>query len=136
VEVKALRNGKEKTFRVTLKQMPDEAQAAVGKRESAEEDSDALNGVEVGDITPAARRQFDLPNRLQGALITNVDPDSASYEAGLRQGDVLQEIDRKPVKNAEEAVEISKHVKTKKTLVLVWSHGTSSYVMVDEGKAK
>src|SRR5205823_132893 len=82
---------------------------------------DALNGVTVGDIDSAARSQFNIPERVKGALITDVDADSASYEAGLRPGDVILEIDHKRVTNAEEAVEVSKHVKTKRVLVRFWS---------------
>jgi len=36
--------------------------------------------------------------------VTEVAPDSAAAEAGLKPGDVIQEINRKPVKTAEEAV--------------------------------
>ena len=69
-------------------------------------------------------------------MISNVDPDSASYAAGLRPGDVIQEIDRQAVSNAEEAVEASKRVKNKNVLVRVWSHGTSHFLIVKEGKGK
>jgi len=133
--VKVLREGKEKTFTLTLKEMPDQKLASDNSR-SEENDSDALNGVAVGDIDSAARSQFNLAENVKGALITDVDPNSASYEAGLRAGDVIQEIDHKPVTNAEEAVSISKHVKAKQVLVRVWSHGGSRYVVVNEGKDK
>src|SRR5439155_509037 len=104
--------------------------------EKGNNESDALNGVTVGDIDSAARSQFNIPDRVKGALITDVDADSASYEAGLRPGDVIQEIDHKRVTNAAEAVEVSKHVKTKQVLVRFWSRGGSDYVVVDEGKSK
>ena len=67
----------------------------------------------MGDIDSTARSRYNIPDRVKGALITDVAPDSASYDAGLRPGDVIQEIDHKRVANAEEAVEVSKHVKTK-----------------------
>jgi serine protease Do len=133
--VKVLREGKEKAFTLTLKELPDQKLASDNSR-SDENDSDALNGVAVGDIDSAARSQFNLAENVKGALITDVDPNSASYEAGLRAGDVIQEIDHKPVTNAEEAVSISKHVKAKQVLVRVWSHGGSRYVVVNEGKDK
>ena len=135
VSLKVLRDGKEKTFTVTLKEMP-EQKLASANNEPGDNESDALNGVTVGDIDSAARSQFNIPDRVKGALITEVDPDSASYEAGLRPGDVIQEIDHKRVTNAAEAVEVSKHVKTKQVLVRFWSRGGSDYVVVDEGKSK
>ena len=135
VSLKVLRDGKEKTFTVTLKEMP-EQKLVSANNEPGDNESDALNGVTVGDIDSAARSQFNIPDRVKGALITEVDPDSASYEAGLRPGDVIQEIDHKRVTNAAEAVEVSKHVKTKQVLVGFWSRGGSDYVVVDEGKSK
>jgi serine protease Do len=135
VAVKALRDGKEKSFTVALKEMP-EQKLASNEESTDENDSDALNGVAVGDIDSAARRQYNIPDNVKGALITDVDPNSASHEAGLRQGDVILEIDRKRVADANEAVEVSKHVKSKEVLVRIWSRGHSRFVVVDEGKSK
>jgi len=135
VAVKVLRDGKEKSFTVTLKEMP-ELKLASANGGSDENDSDALNGVAVGEIDSAARSRFNIPDNVKGALIKDVDPDSASYDAGLRPGDVIQEIDHKRVTTADEAVEVSKHVKTKQVLVRIWSRGRSDYVVVDEGKSK
>src|SRR5438552_1324517 len=135
VSLKVLRDGKEKTFTVALKETP-EQKLASNSGDSEEKDSDALNGVAVGDIDSTARSRYNIPDRVKGALITDVAPDSASYDAGLRPGDVIQEIDHKRVTNAEEAVEVSKNVKTKQVLVRVWSRGGGHYVVVDEGKSK
>jgi serine protease Do len=134
VALKVLREGSEKSFTVTLKEMP-EQKLAMGGSHSTPDNGDALNGVTVGDIDAATREQFKLPANLKGAVIMEVEPDSTSYTAGLRQGDVIQEINRKPVANADEAVEASKHIKDKQALVRVWSHGGGRYVVVDEGKA-
>ncbi len=134
VAVKVLRDGKEKNFTVNLKEMPETMLA--GTEPGGPAESDALDGVVVGDIDSKARSQYSMPADLKGALITSVDPDSASYEAGLREGDVIVEINRKPVTNAEEAVEVSKHVPTKRVLVRLWSNGGIRYVVVDESKKK
>jgi len=135
VSVKVLSDGKEKSLQVALKEMPDRL-PGVGREESDESSSDALDGVEVGDITSALRSQYRLPADIKGAIITNLDPNSASYEAGLRVGDVIVEINRKSVSNAEEAVDLSKNVSNKRVLVRVWSRGGTRYVVVDESKEK
>jgi serine protease Do len=81
------------------------------------------------------REQFDIPRDVKGAVVTDVDPDSASYAAGLRPGDVVLEIDRKAVSNAEEAVKLSENIKNKSSILLrVWSKGGSHYLVVDESK--
>jgi serine protease Do len=134
VDVKVMRDGKEKTLHVTLKALPENELAASGKTNSAE-NTDALQGVAVSDLNPMLRRQFNLPSAVHGAIITEVDPNSAAYEAGIRPGMVLQEINRKPVASAEDAVKFSKNVKDKQVLVRLWANGGSRYLVVDESKA-
>lgn len=95
-------------------------------------DEGVLNGVGVGDIDSNARHELNLPERINGALITSVDPNSASARAGLREGDVIMEIDRHPVSSAQEAVDLSAKATSKKTLLKLWSHGNTVYVVVDE----
>jgi serine protease Do len=134
LNVKLLREGRERTLTVTLKEMTDDlAGTPAGP---AEKDNDALEGVVVTDLDSQSREQYKVPPDVKGALITSVAPDSASYEAGLREGDVIREIDHKPVTNAAEAVEVSKRVTDKRVLVRLWSNGGSRFVVVDETKKK
>ncbi len=49
---------------------------------------------------------------------------------------MLLEINRQPVTNAQEAIEASKHAKSKRTLVRLWSNGGSRYLVVDETPKK
>lgn len=137
VSVKVLRQGTEKSYDVVLKTMPGEDQGALGgKPDQDGEESDALNGVTVGDITPGMRQELNLPPRLQGAVITGLDTSTPAFDAGLREGDVVVEINRQPVKDAESAVEISKHIKSKQILMRVFSRGAIRFIVVDEGKKK
>jgi len=131
VDVKVIRDGKEKAFKVTLKEMPGEQVASAGNRD-LESSDEALKGVGVGDITPSVRQQFNLPSNIKGAVITDIDTSSVAYDAGLREGDVIQEINRKPITSAEDAVAATTNVKDKRTLVRLWSNGGSRYVVVDE----
>jgi serine protease Do len=89
----------------------------------------------VGDLDPQTRRQMNIPETIKGAVITEVQPDSPAAEAGLKAGDVIQEINRRPVKTAEEAVKLTETPKDKITLLRIWSNGGSRFVVVDETKA-
>ena len=131
--LKVLREGKSKELTVTLKELPGDQMAGNDNKSAA--DTDSLDGVTVGDIDSNLRQQFNLPRDLHGAVVTDVEPDSASFAAGLRPGDVILEIDRKPVTNAEEAVKLSENIKDKSSILLrVWSKGGSRYLVVDESK--
>jgi serine protease Do len=137
VTLKVLRQGREKTFEVTLKELPNQTLASKGGGgEQGDTTSDALNGVTVGDLDSATRNQLNIPARVRGAVVVDIDQDSPAYEAGLRQGDIIQEINREPVKSADEAVEASKRIKNKHILLRVYSNGGSRYIPVDESKKK
>lgn len=150
VSVQVLRdeNGKtvEKTLNTTLGELPSEAIAGNNRsqrqNEGGSQSMDALDGVEVAELDAAARRQFDIPRTLHGALVVNVDPNSAVAEAGLQQGDVIVEINRQPVRNAEDAVNLSEKAKGDRVLLRVWSRaggggtGGTHYLVVESSKHK
>ena len=134
VSLRIVREGEPRTVAVGLKPLPGSEPVANAERQS-EDETGTLNGVTVADLDAAARRGLNTPPNVRGALITDVVADSAAYEAGLKPGDVILEINRQPVKNADEAVRLTENPKYKTTLLRVWRDGTSRYVVVDESKA-
>jgi len=134
VPVEILRDGKERTLSVTIKQLPGTEELA-DNTSAHGEDTGTLNGVAVGDIDQQAPEEFNIPKEVQGAVITQVEPDSAAAQAGLKPGAVIQSINRHPVKNADEAVRLTEHTTKKQTLLRLWENGGSHYVVVDEHKA-
>ncbi|HZZ58033.1 MAG TPA: trypsin-like peptidase domain-containing protein [Opitutaceae bacterium] len=123
-----VRNGQSKTFTVTTERKPGTNDIA-----AASDDTGVLNGVGVGDIDSSARQQLNLPDNLSGALVTSVDPNSAAAQAGIREGDVILEINRHKVDSAKSAVDLTEHATPdRRTLVKLWSHGSTVYVVVDE----
>ena len=134
VPVKILRNGESKTLEVTVREMPGSEQLAKNNTPNGT-DNGTLNGVAVGDLDQQTRQELKLPANVKGVVITEVQPDSPAAEAGLKQGDVIQEINRHPVTTADEAIRLTENTKDKVTLLRIWSNGGSHYVVVDESKA-
>jgi serine protease Do len=133
VNLKVLRDGKEKNFAVTLKEDAGQERASANEP-NAENSDEILQGVGVTDLTPDVRQQLRIPESVKGAVITEVDPNSAAADKDIKPGDVIQEINRKPIRNAEDAIKATRNVKDKKALVLLWSQGHSRFVTVDESK--
>jgi serine protease Do len=127
----------EKILHVTLGELPREFAQARGI--PSIEDSgkrDALDGVEVADLDNRTRQQFTIPNNVRGALVTDVDDQSNAAEAGLRPGDVILEINRQPVRSAQDAVDLSEKAEGERILLRVWSSrgggpGGTRYIVVD-----
>ena len=131
VQLGVNRNGETKTFEVTLANLPDN-KVAKADDQSESTKTEALAGVGVADIDQNTRTQLNIPTQVQGAVITEVSPDSAAYQAGLRTGDVITELNRKPVKNAQDAIADTEKPTSSQTLVKVWSKDGTHYLTVDE----
>jgi serine protease Do len=96
VALDVLRNGKTQRFEVGLGTLPNNQ---VGKAERELGKSDGLlSGVNVANLTPELRARFNVPDEVEsGVLVTQVSRGSRAYRVGLRPGDVIVELDRKPV---------------------------------------
>ena len=131
--VKVLRNGQEQELEITLAEYPsDQLAASSSSRGSFDEaETDVLSGITVDDLSDRVREQFQIPGDLEGAVVKNVDPGSPAFEAGLRPGDVIQEIERQTVRNAEEAVKLSKKMEGDSVLLRVWSRGGSRFLVIE-----
>ena len=139
LDLEVVREGATKNMTVTASERP--AMASRNGRSTAEpeelarNDEGVLNGVAVDNLTPQLRQRLNLPARLQGAVITSVEPDSAAAKAGLRNGDVILEINKQPVTSAQDAVNLSTSAEGKKTLLRLFSRGSTIFVVVDESAA-
>lgn len=101
VKLTLLRDGERRTVGVRIEEQPKEARAE-GQSQRQGEESGGLVGVEVQDLTPEISQQLGLPPRMQGVVISGLDPSSAAAEAGLQPGDVITQINRQPVRNVED----------------------------------
>ena len=59
----------------------------------------AYIGIQIADVTPDNAKFFQM-NKAEGALVSQVEPDAPGAKAGLRTGDVITELDGKPVTDA------------------------------------
>ena len=116
VEVVVLRDGKEKTFNVTLEEMTEETAMAgpSGQPEKMEGDL----GLTVQNLTPEMAREKGV-DPAEGVVITGIEPASPAAESGLRTGDIILEVDRKPVNDAESLSRILKETSGKGSLLFL-----------------
>ena len=109
------REGQTKAFDVQLGEMPAGA-AEEGAETSSEEPAQpekttVFGGVAISNLTEEIRTALNLPKEVQGAVIADIDTDSPAAKAGLREGDVIQEVNKQPVKNPKDLLAISKKLK-------------------------
>jgi serine protease Do len=94
VRMKVLRDKKEVLLNVAVGELKEEeVEATVPEKGEL--------GLTVQRLTPQIAESLGL-EKADGVVVTAVEPGSAADEAGIRRGDVILEVDRKPIRNLEE----------------------------------
>lgn len=125
IHLEVMRAGRNETVPVTLERM--------GSRDGARETSSSENGkprwgIGLADLTPDVRQQIGVGNDVHGAVIERVAPGSSADNAGLQRGDVIVEVNRRPVSSASDVQKaLSSIPKGEDALVLVYSNGGNTF---------
>jgi Do/DeqQ family serine protease len=102
VKLKVWRDGSERELTATLAEL--DAKSMTLGRSGGEPGAteSALAGVRVQNLTPEMSRQLNLPATARGVVVSDLDADSGAAEAGLRNGDLIEEVNRQPVSSVSE----------------------------------
>lgn len=121
---KLLRDGKEETISAEIGLLKEEGEMQPSQEVRIHEQL----GMTLQSVTPEIAKELKM-KKAEGVVVTNVEAAGLAGEAGIQRGDVILEINRKPVKNAEESKEII--LSAKRTLLfLIYRNGITSYVPV------
>jgi serine protease Do len=129
VSLELYRDSKPMTLSAALGESPSDvapARPQPGEKTRAPE----VDGLTLSDLGPETRRAFGIADSVdKGAVITNVTPGGPAARAGLRPGDVLLEVNRKPVASAREFGDA--YVKAKgNVLLLVHRRGATVFLVL------
>ena len=125
-----VRSGESKTLRVTLRALEPEktADARGGRPESGR------LGLSVRPVSPEEARELRLDSA-KGLLVAEVDPEGPAAAAGIEPGDVITEVNRKPVTDAEGLRAAVRASGDRPALVLVERKGASLFLALEPPKA-
>jgi serine protease Do len=129
VDLKVFRKGEVKDYVVKLGELPNKFDTQ-GSGSASSSDS-ALQGLSVETLTPDIAKQIGLPANTYGVVVDSVEPGSVAAEAGLRRGDVIQEVNRKKVDNMSDFKQIIGMSNHQSVLLLVNREGNTMYVVLD-----
>ena len=129
VDLRVLRGDKAETVAATLQQMP-APKLVPASTQPLPPQKQGLSGLSLKDLDRMLRQHLSVPESVHGPVVVKVDPNSAAYDAGLRPGDVIEEIQRHPVANATQAQQAANQLHQQPALVLVWNQDGTHYVAV------
>ena len=115
--IKILRGGEKKDLKIKVAQRPGTTPIAKKSQKNEKDKKPARieTGMDLQDLTPELAQELNLPPKSTGALVVNVEYGSAADQSGLTRGDLIVEVDRKPVKDADAFYAI---VKAKKSYLM------------------
>ncbi|MBR7159069.1 MAG: Do family serine endopeptidase [Alphaproteobacteria bacterium] len=125
------REGKEKSLKVSVDEMPDEDAGRINPEEAKKTPVTALEvlpldtlGIAVAKLTPALRERYKVSRFVSGVLIVEVKIGSDAAAKGLKAGDVISEMNRSEVQVPEDA---------EKQLAKAKENGAKSILMLVDG---
>jgi serine protease Do len=124
VKLNVVRNGDRRDLSVKLGQLPTPEEHAQVEKNGSES---ALEGVAVENLDAQTAQELGLPPNAAGVVVTNVSPSSPYADSGLHRGDVIQEVNRQPVKSVAD-FENAMRKGSKEPLLLVNRHGSTMYL--------
>ncbi|MFQ3573575.1 MAG: DegQ family serine endoprotease [Thermodesulfovibrionales bacterium] len=132
VELLIWRRGKEHLIKVRITQMPAETAEMTSETKSQGDDSyNALSGIAVIDISPAIAKQLGISPEEKGVVVMRIEPGSIAEISGIKEGDLIQEIDRKVINNLNDFNKVvSKSRGDKRALLLINRGGKRFYVTI------
>ncbi len=99
LKLKVIRDGRSIPFEAAIVEFPSDTSEIASPQHPEEDikDENSLAGFRVTELTDEIAKQLGLSGREKGVVIVSVTPGSASDEAGLKKGDLIQEINKKKV---------------------------------------
>jgi serine protease Do len=128
--VAVVRDGVEKHLTVKLAEATASKAARARDSEPGVSDDKTALGVAVAPLTPELAEKARAPKDAHGLLVEDVNPDGRAAAAGIQAGDVIQEVNRQPVKSVDELKAALRKTSDKPTLILISRQGSNLFLTV------
>jgi serine protease Do len=121
VDLEVIRDGKSKTLEIEIGLLKEEEEGTPGQPSGED------FGMVLQKITPELADSMNLEER-SGLLVSDIDQGGPAWEAGIRRGDIILEVNRKTVTNIQEfRAAIKSREKDRATLFLVKRSGNTLF---------
>jgi serine protease Do len=123
VDLTLIRNGKRQKVSVTVEELKEDQVAAAESSETGEK-----LGLTVQEITPELARSLRI-EKAEGLVVANVQQGGPAFQAGLRRGDVILEVNRKKVTKRDSFNKILQQVPSGESILFLVRRGENNLFM-------
>jgi S1-C subfamily serine protease len=126
ITLQIMRDGKSSEVKATL------ADASAAKRAARGDEGEGEGGARFGmalePLTPEIAQQLELDRDVKGVVIAEVDPAGAAASAGLREGDVIQQVNGKSMRSVDDVRDALANVGDKPAVLLITRGAATLFV--------
>lgn len=137
VDVLLLRDGNEKRVEVEIERLDEtDGQYPSNDKDSEQEGDAEVLGLGLAELNSSTRREYSIPDDVDGVVVTYVEPSSAAAQKGIQRGDVIVEVAQEDVRTPRDvanAVKEERETGRKSVLLLLASNGDLRFVAVRIG---
>jgi serine protease Do len=123
VSISVLRGAKEYSYLVVIAELPRDVAEVLPGNGQEDFQNEGLAGLSVMELTREGARQLGLHKEEKGVVVVRVEPGSSAEDAGIRKGDVIQEIDRNKIETLDDYNRIAGGTKAGETVLLFINRG-------------
>jgi serine protease Do len=127
VHVSVLRDKKTLDLNITIGELPKEL--AKASRDGSGKGEHALAGITVENVRQSGRSKAS-----SGVVVTDIEPESPAERAGLQKGDVIREINRKPVKDVKDFERLTSQLSSRSSVLILINRGNSAIFLSISGE--
>ncbi|HEX8921754.1 MAG TPA: DegQ family serine endoprotease [Pyrinomonadaceae bacterium] len=131
ITLTVVRQGKEQQVKATLGEFTPEKTASLnGEDGGANNTETGKLGISVEPLTPELAAQLQLKSGTQGVVVAGVDPSGPAADAGIQQGDVIEQVNQQAVQSAADVKAALARTGARPALLLVNRRGTALFLTV------
>ena len=130
VTVTVLRDGKQQNFAVRLGELTPESVRASQQQGGEGPQNASRLGISIVPLTPDLARELGVRPGTQGVVIGSVDPSGPAAQAGLQSGDIIQQVNRQPVRSGDDVRRALQRSGARPPLLVVNRGGQTLFVAV------
>ncbi|MEP7214583.1 MAG: DegQ family serine endoprotease [Acidobacteriota bacterium] len=135
IRLTIMRGGKQEELSATLDEFNNDTAENKDARPDAEGETDKRGqngklGLTLQPVTPQIAKQLGIEAGTEGLVVTDVDPNGATAEAGVAKGDVLLEVNRQAVTSVDAVQSALEKSGDRPVLLLISRRGTTIFVTV------
>ncbi|MBF0159099.1 MAG: DegQ family serine endoprotease [Magnetococcales bacterium] len=116
-DIEVIRDNRRKTMHVVIAQMEEDKESS--GMAASHDKGESILGLSMRALTQELRQELRIPAEVQGLVVAAVTSGSPAHESGIRQGDVISEINRRAVRSLADFKQAVHEVKQGQTILLL-----------------